>query len=735
MLQLRPTFSESWYRVVNLRAKLRPSAQISRQFYRGERWYVVRDPAGNQFHRLSDAAYRFVGLLDGTRTVGEAWELVGGQLDDEAPTQPEVIQILSQLHAANLLEADVSADANVLLRRHKIQLKKKFQGRLMNVLFPRIPLWDADSFLVRWLPVARVIFSKVGAVIWLLVVGAAVVFIAPHWEEVSKAAAKSVNPNNWMYLWAVFVLIKFIHELGHAFGTRRFGGECHEMGIMFLVFIPTPYVDASSAWAFASRWHRMFVGAAGMIVELFVASLCAFGWLYMSDVSLAGIPVRQLLYNAMLIASVSTVIFNANPLLRYDGYYMLSDFLEIPNLQQKSKEYLLGLIKRHVFRIKSQQPLPPVSQRMWLFFYGLASTAYRVFVGIMIILVVGYQVPILGWLMALGGVVTWVVMPVVTLVKYLALEPELHRKRPRAIAFTFAVIASIVLLLGFVPWWVRVESTGILEPEQREVMHAQSGGFVTQIAKKDGDWVKKDEVLMICSDPELDAQIHQTEAQLRGLHAQADMNRVSDPAQWKQDLEDLAVYKETLAKQQKQKAELTLRAPFDGQLIAPDLHQWQGRFVAKGQEVVTVATMDKLLVRAVLEQRDAQLAAQKIDANGRLNLKYGAPEIRVAGDLQHIVHGTEPRMLLSSTEKVAHASLTHMGGAEIANDPTDPSGQKSEQRQFELRINLANPKDLYVSGQRAYVRLTVERKPLAWQWFRKFLQLIESREKTGSKLV
>src|SRR6266567_5079397 len=119
MLQLRPTFSESWYRVVGLRARLRPSAQISRQYYRGERWYVVRDPAGNQYHRLSDAAYRFVGLLDGTRTVSEAWDLVGGQLADDSPTQPEVIQILSQLYAANLMEANITADAGVLLRRHK----------------------------------------------------------------------------------------------------------------------------------------------------------------------------------------------------------------------------------------------------------------------------------------------------------------------------------------------------------------------------------------------------------------------------------------------------------------------------------------------------------------------------------------------------------------------------------------------------------------------------------------
>src|SRR5688572_17148121 len=234
MLALRPTFSESWYRVVNLKARLRPSAQISRQYYRGERWYVVRDPAGNQYHRLSDAAYRFVGLLDGTRTVGEAWELVGGQLDDEAPTQPEVIQILSQLHAANLLESDLTADSNVLLRRHKKQMKRKMQGRLMNVLFPRIPLWDPDRFLKRWMPIARVLFSKIGAIVWLVVVLGAVAALAPQWDRIQTATTNSISPSNWLWLWAVFVFVKLIHELGHAFACRRFGGECHELGIMFL---------------------------------------------------------------------------------------------------------------------------------------------------------------------------------------------------------------------------------------------------------------------------------------------------------------------------------------------------------------------------------------------------------------------------------------------------------------------------------------------------------------------
>ncbi len=242
-------------------------AQISRQFYRGDRWYVVRDPAGNQFHRLSDAAYRFVGLLDGRRTVEEAWDLVGGQLADDAPTQPEVIHVLSQLYAANLLETNITPDAMVLLRRHKKLSQQKMQNRLMNVLFPRIRLWDPDRFLCRWMPVAKALFSKLGAVIWLGVILFALSVVLPQWQQLKTAASNTLdfthNYENIFLLYATFVVIKLIHELGHAFACRRFGGECHELGIMLLVLVPTPYVDASTAWSFPSKWQRMFVGRGG----------------------------------------------------------------------------------------------------------------------------------------------------------------------------------------------------------------------------------------------------------------------------------------------------------------------------------------------------------------------------------------------------------------------------------------------------------------------------------------
>jgi putative peptide zinc metalloprotease protein len=714
MLQLRPTFSESWYRVVTLKPKLRGTAQISRQYYRGERWYVVRDAASNQFHRLSDAAYRFVGLLDGSRTVGEAWDLVGGQLADDAPTQPEVIQILSQLYAANLVETDITPDATVLLRRHKKQMQRKLQGRMMNVLFPRIPVWDPDRFLCRWMPAVRPLLSKLGSILWLVLVVFAISLLIPEWSRLKSAAADSIAPSNWFYLWIVFVAVKFIHECGHAFACRRFGGEVHEMGIMFLVFIPTPYVDASTAWAFPNKWARMFVGAAGMIIELFVASLCAIFWVFATPNTLPS----QLAYNAMFIASVSTVIFNANPLLRYDGYYILSDFLEIPNLQMRSREYLLGLIKRYVFRIKASQPLPPTGQCVLLFVYGILSTCYRIFVGVMIILVVTWKVPILGVLMGIGGVVTWVVVPIVKLFKYLVLEPELHRKRGRAWAFSGAVAAAVILLIGIIPFPVNVYASAIIEPEKEEVLHSTTPGWVKEIRAHDGDKLHAGDIIAICDDPNLDVRIVQMQAHMEEVKIRMLHSSVHDIAQMHIDQIELDATQQQLAENVRKQKELTITSPIDGYLIAPELHNLQDRFLERGKEIATVATMDTLLAKATIEQRDAELAYAANDTR---------TEIRLIGRPDVVLHATKMIVFDAAQKELPHASIGQAGGGEIAMDPHDPSGKKPLVEQFELRATLSNPQAIYCPGQGASVRIKLDKRPLLWQWTRKLLQMIQSQ--------
>ncbi len=719
MLQLRPTFSESWYRVQNLKVRLRPTAQISRQYYRGERWYVVRDPAGNQFHRLSDNAYRFIGLLDGTRTVEEAWDLVGGQLADDAPTQPEVIQILSQLYSANLVETNVTPDATVLLRRHKAFMKRRLQNRLMNILFPRIPLWDPDQFICRWMPVVRPLLSKFGAILWLIVVGAAMATVLPKWEALKHGAENAIAPSNWLWLWFTFVFIKLIHELGHAFGCRRFGGEVHELGIMFLVMIPTPYVDASTAWAFPSRWARMFVGAAGMIVELFFASLCAFIWVNTSSTTL----LNQLSYNAMLIASVSTIVFNANPLLRYDGYYILSDFLEIPNLRQKAMDYTFGLIKRHVFNVKAQQPLPPIGQRFWLFFYSIASGIYRIFVGIAIIVLVAFRVPVLGILMSVGGIATWLLVPVFKTAKYLMIEPELHRKRTRATIFTAAVAAAAVVLIGFIPFWFNVRADGMVEPENREVLTTTVAGFVDKIAANDGDTVEKDQVILAMRDPQLDADLARAKAELRGLKLERQQAHVEDQNQ-KEVVEYKIIAKaKELANLQRKHDELTIRSPFHGRLISPRLDELNGRYIPRGEQIATVATVDKLVVRASITQDDAEVLFKEDPQK---------TEVRFTGDVVGRFNKGEPlkagriELIGAAQDKVPSAALTHAGGGEIAVNPRDPNGVKPQVDQFEVRIHLENPNEVYLPGQVAHVKINLSNKPLLWQWMRRFWQIIQT---------
>jgi putative peptide zinc metalloprotease protein len=733
MIQIRPTFSESWYRVAGLKARLRPSAQISRQFYRGERWYVVRDPAGNQFHRLSDAAYRFIGLLDGSRTVEQAWDICGGQLADDAPTQPEIIQILSHLYSANLIEADITPDATVLLRRHKQLTKRKMQSRLMNVLFPRIPLWDPDRFLCRWMPVVRPMISTVGAFIWLAVIIFAMARLAPHIDELKTAASNAIDPKNWLWLWGVFVLIKLIHELGHAFSCRRFGGECHELGIMFLVFIPTPYVDASAAWSFPNRWHRMFVGAGGMIVELFVAAILSMVWLSIGDkTSLTAV----LCYNAMLIASVSTVMFNANPLLRYDGYYILSDFLEIPNLRQKSSEYGLGLIKRHIFGVKATQPLPPIVQRFWLLIYAVASGFYRIMVGFFIVLLVMYKIPILGTLMAIGGVITWAVVPISKLLKYLLLEPELHRKRLRAIAFCSVVAAAVIVAIGVVPFNVYVDSQGIVEPDQHEVLHVKTPGFVQQVLAVDGQKVNQGDVILIATDPKVDAEIAARQAEKAAIEVQLREAAAMDQGEYKSLQEELPATEHQLQDALDRKAELTIRAPLSGVLVAPHLRDMQGAYLSRGVEIGTVAAMDSLIIRATVDQENAQLLHEKNDELLAAHADQNSPiqVLLASGILAKDSIPATAEAFLSAQDTVPHPSLLQSGGGDIAPDPSDAKQERSRVPQFEVRIRIANPEGTINPGQRAYVRFRVDYRSKLSEWIRRGFQMLQSHQ-NDSKLV
>ncbi|HLO41953.1 MAG TPA: PqqD family peptide modification chaperone, partial [Phycisphaerales bacterium] len=353
----RPTFSPFWHRVRAMTPRLRPHVQITRQHYRGQRWHVLHDPATNQFFRLGPVAYEFVQLLDGRRSVEEVWQISLTRHGDDAPTQGEVIQLISQLYNSNLLTVDATPDIEQLLGRGRERLKKSVQQQAIGLMYFKIKVLNPDR-LLGWIePILRPILNRWGFLAWAALVISAIISIIPHAQELRSGVESTFAPSNWGWIFAVFVFTKLIHETGHGVICKRFGGQVPEFGFMLLVMMPAPFVDASASWAFDNKWRRVAVAAGGMIFELFIASLAAFVWIATRS---GGSPLlHQLAYNAMFTASVSTVIFNANPLMRFDGYYMLSDILEIPNLMQRSTTMLKYWGEKIIFRVRDI--FPPTS--------------------------------------------------------------------------------------------------------------------------------------------------------------------------------------------------------------------------------------------------------------------------------------------------------------------------------------------------------------------------------------
>ena len=399
MTEQAKLFHESWYRIADQRICLRPNVVVRRQMLRGEKWYVVQNPLSNQFYRLNPGAYDFVSRLSANRSIEEVWKESQARDPDNAPGQGDIIELLAQLYHANLLHYNLPPNSEKLFDRYKKKKQRILKANLKSIMFFRIPLFDPDALLQRLLRFIRLLISPLGAVVWCLVVVVGVKVAIDNFAELRVQSQGIMAPANLLFLYLGLVIVKTLHEFGHAFAVRRFGGEVHTMGVMFLIFSPLPYMDASSAWTFRNKWQRVFVGAAGMIFEVFVAACAIFIWAYTGP----GV-VHSLAYNMVFVASVSTVLFNINPLLRFDGYYILSDLLDMPNLHQHSAQHLKYLVESHAFGCKNcETPATTRREEIWFTTFGILSGVYRIFVFSMILLFVADRFLLAGMIMAVAG--------------------------------------------------------------------------------------------------------------------------------------------------------------------------------------------------------------------------------------------------------------------------------------------------------------------------------------------
>jgi putative peptide zinc metalloprotease protein len=721
----RPTFSESWYRVAEMRPKLRSTVQVFRQHFRGRMWHVVQDPSNNQFFRLNDAAYRMVALLDGRRSVSEAWKICNEQLGDEAPTQGEAIQLLGQLYTSNLLQAEIPPDAEGLFRRYNKRIQREIQGYLMNLLFIRIPLFDPNHLLDSLVGTVGKIFTWYGFVVWLAMVCAGGYFLTGRMDELSAPAQGILSTDNLPLLYLSFTLIKILHEFGHAFACKKFGrdsgsgGEVHVMGVMFLVFTPLPYVDASSSWAFRSKWRRAMVGAAGMYVEIAAASIAAMIWANTSQG-----PLHAIMYNVMFIASFSTIVFNGNPLLRYDAYYILSDVLEIPNLAQRSKNYLYYLVRRYVWNVRQAiNPAHTTGEKIWFVGYGIASTIYRTIVCVAILLFVMEALPVAGVVLATAAFIAWVLVPLGKFVHYLASSGELLRVRTRACLSTAGFLGAVLLFVGLAPMPDRVTAEGVVEPDRIAFIHAGEDGFVENFLPTGSAVTRTGPALLQERNPELASQRDELSAERRRLVARRRLAEKEDLAAGQVFAKQIEALDVQIARVQKQIDELTLLSPISGTWVSPEVDRLRGSYVKRGQQLGLVASLDDMIVRAVAGQDVAGRIVEEIREGGIDSVEYrvkGRPETHGDAVIREI--------LPAGQEQLPSQALGYAAGGSVATEAQDTKGVKTTERFFEIRVKPSEGSDgRLLSGQRVVVRFHLAAKPLGEQWWRAILQLVQRR--------
>lgn len=707
-------FSPSWYRVSELKPRLRGHAEFFKHSYRGQVWFVLQDRSSGRHHRFSPIAHRIICLMDGNRDMEAIFQINLDELGDDALTQDELIRLFAQLHGGDLLLCNVPPDSLDFLRRFRFQEKMKWKQWLLSPLSQRFPLLDPESFLQRWLFLVRPLFGPVGVWIWCLTVGFAIVLAGMHWSELTENITDQVlAPDNLVALFVIYPIVKTLHELGHAFTTKVWGGEVHEMGLMFLVFVPVPYVDASYASAFSDKYKRMTVGAAGIFVEMFLAAIALFVWL-----SVEPGFTRAVAYNVMVIGSVSTLLFNGNPLLRFDGYYVFSDFIEIPNLSSRSLGYLGYLIQHYLFG--SRNAAPPVTasgEKFWFFFYGVASFCYRIFIVVTLVLYVTGKFFFFGVLIAIWSSFSMVFLPIYKGLKVLFASPGLSGQRGRAIVVTSSIVSLLLMVLFLVPIPLFTHTEGVLWlPEEAQVRTA-TDGFVKRILAKPNSRVVTGQPLFEIDDPFLTTQMEVQRYRLQELNARYAAEVVSDLNKAKLTQEEIEQVQAEFDRMQERVKDQLICSQANGIFIVPSAEDLPERFVHHGDLVAYVVNPPISTIRAVIKQDDIGL------------FRVGVEKIqtRLTGRVFEQFEVELIREVPSATKDLPSPAIGSYGGGVV---PVDPSGERGSLA-FEpvFLIDLKIPLSVGVDkiGARAYIRFDHGSEPLFWQIYRRARQLFLRR--------
>ncbi|MCB9892656.1 MAG: hypothetical protein H6832_02990 [Planctomycetes bacterium] len=669
---------------------VRKDLVVTRQELGGRPKYVVHDPVTFQNHAFSTIEYRVLSAIVVGRSLADTFRTLVERGCLETTDEAAFYDFVLALHNMQILQLPITQPEALFERNRKLRAHRRAQW-FRAVMYCKIPLLNPDRFLNGTVPYVGWIFSRVGIVLWAALMVCVLWKCLGRFDEMVTESANLLAIANLPVIWIALVLLKVVHEFGHAYACKRLGGEVPEMGAVFIILTPCAYVDASASWKFPDRRQRILVALGGMYVESIVAACGALIWASTQ----AGLA-HDVALNIVVLAGIVTVFLNINPLMKYDGYFVFSDMTGVVNLQERAMRFLKSWVKH--WTLGMPRPVAEDSKpTLWLYaIYGPSCFAYRVLLAFGITSLIMTQWPAAGAI--LGLIFAWMllVQPVLRLLAYLLRARETVEVRARAWWLTLGGVGITAFLLAFFPVSWSIVVPGTLDPGVRRSIRAPTSGFVTAFHGSDGALVSKGRILCELTNPSFDSRLAEVRGELGVEELRLDTRELEDPRE-AATYSARAGYLRTHVSQLEQRREsMRVATDVSGTIVTTTPIDLVGRFVHEGEELLQVHSQHRF-VRVVLT--DKEVARARLEVGSEAEIRWtAAPSTTVTGIVREIRR--------SSTRSDVPIELTILAGGDIYAKALQ--AQKAEADQPFLHVFLeveSGSESLAYSGLTAKVRL------------------------------
>ncbi len=699
----------------HLQVKLRPDLIVQPQFYEGMTHYVVKDPIALKYFRFKIEEYFLLQQFDGKNTLSDVKKAFERKYRPQTISIEDLTRFTAQLHEAGIAQIDSPDQAKVLIRRRRKNQWKKVWQFLANILYIKIPVIDPEKLLSGMYPYFRWIYTSYFITFSVGTMLAALTLVISQWTEFNAKLPTFQSFFNWNTIfafWCSLAVIKIIHEFGHGLTAKHFGGEVHEMGMLFLVLTPALYCDVTDSWLLPNKWKRIWISAAGIYVECFLASLATFVWWGTEEGLL-----KSLMMATMFICSVNTIMFNANPLLRYDGYYVTADYLEIPNLRIKSTQFFTYMFQEKVLGLEIPvQSYMPRSRRTLFVSYAIASYLYRWVVTFSILFFLynflkPHGLGSISAIMAVGSLIPLVGMPLYQMIKF-ARTPGRMRKVKKVRAASFAVVAvALVAGILLIPTPLRVQGTLVLRAWKPQQVYAVVPGRLVNLYVRDGEAVKEGTVIATLSNPQklrdrtsLQEQHDVNFAKALWYGQSPDLESRAQARQHEQMARDLEPAIDTVSRDI---GALTLVADRDGHAMGVPHFETVGQWIKPGKPFCEVADPRRLEAHMILDQGDIDLV--KTSKTAWLKI-YGDSEVTVRSHVGEVA---------KRNREDIPAEQSSTNGGEIATKQDPKTGAaKPITAVYEVIIPVDNSRLNLQPGLRGFAKIDGGTHTLGWWLWR-----------------